>query len=75
MVKQSNNEQKGFFSEMIHSVSDYVSLNWPKLIVFAVTFILSVAVLYLDANTSQTIASFTIGEYEVGQIADRTIIA
>lgn len=75
MAKNNTTEEKSFFAEMFDSALNYVKLYWPKLMVFTVTFILSALVIYLDANTSQTIGSFTIDEYEVGQIADRTIIA
>lgn len=74
MTKQ-NSEKKSFFSNLIHAVSAYIRQNWQLLIVFAVVFIFSTAIVYLDASTSQTIASFSVDEYEVGQIADKTIIA
>ena len=75
MAKNNLTEEKSFFAEMFDSAVNYVKNYWPKLIVFALSFILAALVIYLDANTSQTIGSFTIDEYEVGQIADRTIIA
>lgn len=74
MTKQ-NNLKKSFFGDIVQSVSSYVKKNWPVLIVFAVVFIASSAVVYVDASTTQTIASFSIDEYEPGQIADKTIIA
>ncbi len=74
MTKQ-NNLKKSFFGDIVQSVSSYVKGNWPVLIVFAVVFIASSAVVYVDASTTQTIASFSIDEYEPGQIADKTIIA
>jgi putative nucleotidyltransferase with HDIG domain len=74
MTKQ-NNLKKSFFGDIVQSVSSYVKKNWPVLIVFAVVFIASSAVIYVDASTTQTIASFSIDEYEPGQIADKTIIA
>lgn len=74
-TRQNNNEKTLPFKLLFNSFFDYVKKNWSKILVLLGIFILSSGVLYLDANTSQTIASFSIDEYEVGQIADRTIIA
>ena len=64
-----------FGKEMGEAVKSYIKKNWAALIVFAVTFILCGSIIYLDANTTQTITSFSIDDYEPGQISDRTIIA
>lgn len=69
------NEMPFFGKEMGEAVKSYIKKNWAALIVFAVTFILCGSIIYLDANTTQTITSFSIDDYEPGQISDRTIIA
>lgn len=74
-MKQMNNDEKGFFADFFGTLFGYVKKNWKKILVFSLTFLFTVALIYLDANTSENVASYAIGEYEVGQIADRTIYA
>ncbi len=75
MNKQTNSEEKAFIAQTISAVGAYVAKNWHVLLLFILTFLASSAVLYLDTNTNETIASFAIEEYEVGQVADKTIVA
>ena len=41
MAKNNLTEEKSFFAEMFDSAVNYVKNYWPKLIVFAVSFILA----------------------------------
>lgn len=74
MTKQ-NNGKVSFFTEMNKSIAQYLKDRWAILLVFLVTFAACSSIIYLDASTSQTIASYSIDEYETGMIADKTIIA
>ncbi len=60
--------QKDTFIAMIRS-------NTPLLAVFIITLVILLIVSFFDIVTSQTVSSISISEYEVHQIADRTIIA
>lgn len=73
----SKNERydEGGISNSLASIGHFVKRNWHFILVFILTFIMSTAVVWYDANTSETIASFALSEYEVGQNADKTIIA
>ncbi|MBO5730646.1 MAG: HDIG domain-containing protein [Treponema sp.] len=57
------------------SIKGFFSKNYNILIVFAVAFISCVLISFFVISSSETVLSFTATEYEVGQIADRTIIA
>ena len=57
------------------SIKGFFSKNASKLIVFAVAFISCVLISFFVITSSETVLSFTANEYEIGQIADRTIIA
>ena len=62
-------------ADLFHSAADYVKKNCAVLLVFILTFVVTAGIVYVDASTQQTIASFSIDEYEPGMIADKTIIA
>ena len=57
------------------SIKGFFSKNYSILIVFAVAFISCVLISFFVITSSETVLSFTANEYEIGQIADRTIIA
>lgn len=73
----SKNEKydDGGISKSFSSIGHFISKNWHFILAFILTFIASTAIVWYDANTSETIASFALSEYEVGQNADKTIIA
>ena len=60
---------------MWKTVAMYVRQKWHILLLFVVTFMVLTAVIYVDRSTVETVASYSIGDYEVGQIADKTIYA
>ncbi|MGI5172256.1 HDIG domain-containing protein [Treponema sp. OMZ 840] len=49
--------------------------KYPFFIVFALVFTVSIAISFLDIATSETFFAFSLGEYQVDQISDRTITA
>ena len=74
-MTKANNGKNSFFYDLFHSALEYVKKNWAILLVFSITFLVSAVIVYFDASTRQTIASFSIDEYEPGMVADKTIIA
>lgn len=60
---------------IIESIKQYVIRNYGLLIVFAVSFLITVLTAFFITASSETVYSFSIAEFEEGQIADRTIIA
>ena len=53
----------------------YLRIKYAFLIVFVLTFASVFTVSFFDAATGETLFSFPLAEYQVDQIADRTIIA
>ena len=53
----------------------YLRIKYAFLIVFVLTFASVLTVSFFDAATGETLFSFPLAEYQVDQIADRTIIA
>lgn len=70
-MKEKNTESENFLS----AAGNFISKNWALIVLAFVTFLASSAIVYFDANTTETIASFAVDEYEVGQVADKTIYA
>lgn len=69
MNRKDNDES--FFS----SIGKFVSRNWRVILLASITFIATSSILYFDASTTETIASFALNEYEIGQVADKTVYA
>lgn len=66
---------KNEFSLLGFHLLEYIKAHLGALIVFLVTFLLVALITFFDVATNETVASFTLSDYEVGQIADRTIKA
>lgn len=75
MKTSMKDSKSGSIFDFFVSAGAFVSKNWGIIVAFMLTFFAATAVVYFDANTTETIASFAVDEYEVGQIADRTIYA
>ena len=74
MAKNEKTEEKGI-SVIFSSIGYFISKNWHFILAFFLTFVAATAIVWYDANTTETLASFAIEEYEVGQVADKTIYA
>lgn len=74
-MNKTNTEKTPFFAPLWKAVSDYVRVKWHILLLFILSFLVATGIIYLDRSTLETVASFSLNEYEVGQIADRTIYA
>lgn len=73
MIKEKNEE--GGISLFLSSIGHFISKNWRFILAFFLTFATATAIVWYDANTTETLASFALEEYEVGQVADKTIYA
>ena len=56
-------------------IVDFVKKNSVAISMMILSFVLVSALDFLNISTTQTVASFDIDGFEIGQIADRTIIA
>ena len=74
MNKKEKSDKNGI-SIFIDSIGHFISKNWGFILAFFLTFVVSMAIVWYDANTTETLASFAIEEYEIGQVADKTIYA
>lgn len=63
------------FNTFIGFTVKYIREKYPFLILFLVGFLTLSLLNFLKVSTSESVASFALEEFEVGQIADRTIIA
>ena len=54
---------------------EYIKKYWRLILLIAAGYSAVSAVNFLNIATSQTIASFSLDDFELGQIADRDIIA
>ena len=54
---------------------NYMRKNYPFLILFFTGLLAVSALNFVKISTAQTIANFSLDDFEIGQIADRTIIA
>ncbi|MDO4506370.1 MAG: HDIG domain-containing protein [Spirochaetales bacterium] len=57
------------------SLGSYLKKNYKVLVLLFVTLAVTVSLCFVKISTTNTIASFNINDYEVGQIADVTIKA
>ncbi|BDC93753.1 HDIG domain-containing metalloprotein [Treponema bryantii] len=60
---------------IVQGIGNYMRKNYPFLIMFFAGLLAVSALNFLKISTAETIANFSIGDFEIGQIADRTIIA
>src|SRR5574344_105411 len=74
-MKKETNGETGSTQVVLASVKTYIKKNYPILILFFASFVASAAISFVRIATSNTISSYNIDDYEIGQIADRTIYA
>lgn len=68
-------KEAGSFKLFFSSVGAYIKKKYPFLILWFTGLLAVSAINFVKISTSQTVASFNINEFEIGQISDRTIIA
>lgn len=75
MKKKNNSKKEKVFSGLLKDVGSYIKRNYLFLILFVAGFLAVSAINFLKISTSDTVANFRIDDFEVGQVADRTIVA
>ena len=75
MKKKNNSKKEKVFSGLLKDVGSYIKKNYLFLILFVAGFLAVSAINFLKISTSDTVANFRIDDFEVGQVADRTIVA
>lgn len=68
-------DDKNVFIEFFKSLWGYIRIHYQVILLMAIGFIAVSVLNFLNIATSQTIASFRMDDFEIGQIADRTIFA
>ena len=77
-MKSSMNKPKknqGTLGLYFKSLGDYISKNYLFLILFFIGLLAVSAVNFVKISTVQTIADFSLDDFEINQISDRTIIS
>lgn len=70
-MKQMTNESTNIFSK----VGSYIKSHVSSLIVFILWFLAVLTIAFFDVAASDTVLSFSISDYEIGQISDKNVIA
>jgi cyclic-di-AMP phosphodiesterase PgpH len=68
-------EAKASSNQFFDDIGDYIKKKYPFLILFIVGFLTISAINFLKICTAQSVASFVLNDFEIGQISDTTIIA
>jgi putative nucleotidyltransferase with HDIG domain len=75
-MKMKKTEFKsGVLSTFFENTGNYIKLKYPFLILFVLGFLSVCAVTLVKVSTSESVASFALNDFEIGQVADRDIIA
>ena len=70
-MRQKTNEKTELFKDAGAFFKSHVS----SIIVYLIWFIAVLTIAFFDVATSNTVLSFSLKDYEVGQISDKTVIA
>jgi cyclic-di-AMP phosphodiesterase PgpH len=71
----ANTEKKAPIAEAWKVIVSFVRRDWRVIVLSAAVFAVASLIVYFDASTTDTVASYALEDYEIGQIADRTIYA
>jgi len=75
LKNKSSEDKKNPFKLYLNEAGVYIKSHYHFLILFTVGFLVLSTLNFLKINTTQSVAAFAIDDFEIGQIADRTIIA
>lgn len=70
-MRQKTNEK----NELFKDAGAYFKSHVSSIIVYLIWFIAVLTIAFFDVATSNTVLSFSLKDYEVGQISDKTVIA
>lgn len=68
-------DNKNVFQQYFETIGNYIKKNYSFLILFILGLIVVSVLNFTKISTVQTVANFSISDFEIGQISDRTIIA
>lgn len=74
-MKKNNSKKETDKKSKNNIIGNYIKVNYPFLLLFFLGVLAVSALNFLKISTAQTIANFNLDDFEIGQIADRTIIA
>ena len=77
-MKKNNSRkenEKGALALAFESIGSYVKAKYQFLLLMLAGVLIVSALCFIKVSTAQSIASFSISDFEIGQIADRTIVA
>ena len=63
------------FSKCLRNFGAFMKRDWGRILLGMLVFAAVSAVVYFSANTTDSLSAYTAEEYEVGQCADKTVIA
>ena len=72
---KKDSEKKSTAKIFFSDAGKYIRQHYKYLLLLFIGFIVVSAVNFVRVSTSQTIASFSLSDFEVGMIADRNIVA
>lgn len=76
MKKNNSKKEKDINKKSVFAViGNYIKHNYPYLLLFFFGLLIVSAINFTKISTTQTIANFSLSDFEIGQISDRTIIA
>lgn len=75
MKKKSNDKSSSIFSETFSNLGDYLRKKYGYILIAFFTLLLVSAISFFKISTAQTVAAFTVSDFELGMISDKTIIA
>ena len=64
------NKKSGAVSLVMKRTGEYIRKNYPFLILFFAGLLAVSALNFVKISTTQTIANFSLDDFEIGQIAD-----
>ncbi|MBO5137999.1 MAG: HDIG domain-containing protein [Spirochaetaceae bacterium] len=74
-TNKGNSKKIGYFSQVFKMLHQYLLNNYAVLLVLLGAFLLSGVSAFFVTVSSETVYSFSLSDFEEGQISDRTIIA
>ena len=74
-TSSKNSEKKNPVALFFKSAGQYIKVKYPFLLLLFFGYVAVTALVFAKITTSETVASFSIDDFEIGQISDRTIIA
>ena len=75
-AKNVNKGEKNSIKANIFAIlGDYIKKHYQYLLLFLISFLAVSALNFVKVSTTETVANYSLDEFEIGQIADRTIIS